>query len=112
MTQREDQADQTAGAGIGPSGDGTSGAGGGYGSLMQVRTLLSGDEMLLAGWTHFLAFDLVVGALIAERMDRAGIGRLLQAPLLASIFMFGPLGMLLALLTELAARPAAGRVEA
>ncbi|MEQ8406337.1 MAG: hypothetical protein RKE49_14670 [Oceanicaulis sp.] len=32
MTQRADQADQTAGAGVGPSRDGVSGAGGGHGS--------------------------------------------------------------------------------
>jgi hypothetical protein len=37
---------------------------------------------LLAGWVHYLAFDLFVGAVMAARMDRAGVGRLVQAPIL------------------------------
>lgn len=75
-------------------------AGGGYGSLAEVRVLLNSDWMLLAGWVHYLAFDMMVGAVLAQRMDRAGIGRLLQAPVLAATFLFGPVGVVLALLTE------------
>lgn len=81
--------------------------GGGFGSLADVRRLFTSDWMLLAGWVHYLAFDLAIGAFLAGRMDRAGIGRLLQAPILATTFLFGPMGFLLAVLTEamLAARP-------
>ncbi|MBH0239026.1 ABA4-like family protein [Methylobrevis albus] len=76
--------------------------GGGYGSLAEVRQLFSSDWVLLAGWVHYLAFDLAIGALLATRMERAGIGRLIQAPILLATFLFGPVGFLLALVTEAA----------
>jgi hypothetical protein len=67
---------------------------------------MSDDWALLAGWVHYLAFDLFVGAVMALRMDRAGVGRLVQAPILLSTFMLGPLGFLIAALTELGLRAA------
>lgn len=76
------------------------GSGGGYDSLDSVATLLSDDWALLAAWVHFLAFDLFVGAVMAARMDRAAVGRIVQAAILFSIFMFGPLGFLVAAATE------------
>lgn len=76
------------------------GAGGGYGSLAEVRRLFGSDWMLLAGWVHYLAFDMMVGAWLAARMDAAGIGRLVQAPILGATFLFGPVGVVLALVTE------------
>jgi len=42
-------------------------ADGGYGSLAEVRRLFAVPELLTAGWIHYLAFDLFVGAWIAER---------------------------------------------
>lgn len=81
-------------------------AGGDFGSLAGVRQLFSSDWVLLAGWVHYLAFDLAIGAYLAARMDRAAIGRLVQAPILATTFLFGPIGFVLAVVTEgaLAAR--------
>jgi hypothetical protein len=69
--------------------------GGGFGSLAAVRALFQSDPVLLAGWIHYLAFDLFVGVWIAKRADAAGMGRMLQAPILAATFLFGPLGLLL-----------------
>ena len=69
-------------------------AGGGYGTLAEVKTLFLSDEVLVAGWAHYLAFDLMVGALIAARLDRIGVSRLIQGPILISIFLFGPVGVL------------------
>jgi hypothetical protein len=80
------------------------GTGGGYGSLAEVRVLFGSDWMLLAGWVHYLAFDMMVGAVLARRMDGAGVGRLVQAPVLLGTFLFGPVGVVLALLTEGALR--------
>jgi hypothetical protein len=80
------------------------GAEGGFGSLQEVRALFADDRVLLAGWVHYLAFDLLVGSVLAARLDRAGVGRLVQAPILALVFLLGPLGALLALLTEGALR--------
>lgn len=68
--------------------------GGGFNSLTQVRALLGTEPTLLAGWLHYLAFDLFVGSWIAERADSLGISRLIQAPILALTFLFGPIGFL------------------
>lgn len=80
------------------------GIGGGFDSLASVATLMSNEWGLLAGWVHFLAFDLFIGAVMALRMDRSGVGRLVQAPILFAIFMLGPLGFLVAALTEIGLR--------
>jgi hypothetical protein len=76
--------------------------GGGFGSLAGVATLFASPPVLLAGWIHYLAFDLFVGTWIAERADARGLSRVVQAPILAATFMFGPLGYLIYILTELA----------
>lgn len=69
--------------------------GGGFGSLAQVKILFGKDELLLAGWVHYLAFDLFIGGWIAVQADKLGIARLLQAPILVTTFMFGPVGLAL-----------------
>ena len=79
-------------------------AGGGFGSIAEVRALFDSDPVLVAGWSHYLAFDLLVGTMLAERMDRAGVTRLLQLPVLLATFLFGPAGWLLGVATEAAAR--------
>ena len=67
--------------------------GGGFGSLDQVAALMGKREMLLAGWVHYLAFDLFIGGWIAIEADRIGINRVIQAPILLATFMAGPLGL-------------------
>lgn len=79
-------------------------AGGGYDTLANVRILLSGEWMLLAGWVHFLAFDLFAGAWMARRMDEVGLNRLIQAPILLLILFFGPAGLLIGLVSTGAMR--------
>lgn len=69
--------------------------GGGFGSIAEVRLLFLSDGGLLAGWIHYLAFDLFVGLWIAQQADRAALNRLLQAPILVATFMFGPVGLLM-----------------
>ena len=80
------------------------GAGGGFGSIAEVRTLFMSDPVLVAGWGHYLAFDLLIGSLLADRLDRAGVTRWLQVPVLLLTFMFGPAGWLLGMATEAGAR--------
>lgn len=77
-------------------------SGGGYGSLDAVRTLFSTDELLVAGWLHYLAFDLFVGCWIAEQADRMGLSRLIQAVILFTTFIFPPVGLVLFLATRAA----------
>ncbi len=67
--------------------------GGGYNSLEQVAALLGKKEMLLAGWVHYLAFDLFIGGWIAVEADKIGLNRVIQAPILLATFMFGPVGL-------------------
>jgi len=69
--------------------------GGGFNSISQVRALFSSDATVLAGWIHYLAWDLFVGVWVAERADALGISRWVQGPILFTIFMFGPAGFLL-----------------
>ncbi|MFN0024445.1 MAG: ABA4-like family protein [Parvularculaceae bacterium] len=73
---------------------------GGFSSISDVRALFQSDALLTAGWVHYLAFDLFIGAWIARRADEAGMNRLIQAPILAATFMFGPMGLLLFFLTR------------
>lgn len=68
---------------------------GGFSSIADVRALFSKDELLLAGWLHYLAFDMFIGAWIARQSDAIGLPRLLQAPILVATFMFGPVGLAL-----------------
>lgn len=76
------------------------GSGGGYGSLDAVRTLFSTDELLVAGWLHYLAFDLFVGCWIAGQADRMGLSRLIQAVILLLTFVVPPVGLVLFLATR------------
>jgi hypothetical protein len=69
--------------------------GGGFGSIGEVRALFMSDPVLVAGWIHYLAFDLFVGTWIASEADRLGWNRVVQAPILIATFMFGPIGLLL-----------------
>jgi len=77
-----------------------SASGGGFGTIAAVRQLFASDYGLVAGWVHYLAFDLMIGALMAGKMDHMALSRLSQAPLLGLIFLFGPLGVLLVWITE------------
>lgn len=74
--------------------------GGGFGSIEEVRALFMSDPVLVAGWIHYLAFDLFTGSWIAVEADKRGYNRLLQAPMLIATFMLGPIGLLLFYLTR------------
>ena len=67
---------------------------GGFGSLADVRTLFGKDELLLAGWVHYLAFDLFIGAWQSRDSHRLGIPRLVMIPCYVMTFMLGPIGLL------------------
>jgi hypothetical protein len=70
------------------------GAEGGFGSLAEVRQLFADPYLLLAGWVHYLAFDLFVGSWQARDAQRLGIPHLLLIPCLVLTFLFGPTGLL------------------
>lgn len=68
---------------------------GGFDTLANVALLFETRELLLAGWLHYLAFDLFVGAWIARTARAESVGFLLVAPCLILTFLFGPVGFLL-----------------
>ena len=78
--------------------------GGGFSTVAQVQRLFESPPVALAGWLHYLAFDLFVGLWIAQRSDALGLSRWLQAPILAVTFMFGPIGLLLYAAIDAASR--------
>jgi hypothetical protein len=71
------------------------GAAGGFGSLAEVKALFAHDGLLLAGWVHYLAFDLLVGALVVRRAREEGLPHLAVVPILVFTFLLGPVGLLL-----------------
>jgi hypothetical protein len=70
-------------------------SGGGFNSLQQVHVLFNNDNLLLAGWVHYLAFDLLIGFSILKSAQAKSISHWLLIPCLALTFMFGPCGFLL-----------------
>lgn len=80
------------------------GAEGGFGSLPEVMALFTKAEIALAGWVHYLAFDLLVGLWITRTARDRGIPHLLVLPCLALTFLFGPLGFLSFLILATALR--------
>lgn len=70
------------------------GADGGFASLGDVARLFESRWLLLAGWIHYLAFDLVVGAWVARVAQREGVAFWLVVPCLVLTFLFGPAGWL------------------
>ena len=68
---------------------------GGFGSLADVGRLFQNPHALLAGWIHYLAFDLFVGAWEVRDAQRVGLHHLLVVPCLALTFLLGPAGLLL-----------------
>jgi hypothetical protein len=71
------------------------GAQGGFGTLSDVAQLFANPWLLLAGWVHYLAFDLLIGTWEARDARERGVPHVLLLPCLVLTFMFGPAGWLL-----------------
>ena len=68
---------------------------GDFNSLDGVGRLFQHRGLLLAGWVHYLAFDLLIGLWERTEAKRIGLPHLLLAPCLVCTFLFGPIGWLL-----------------
>ncbi|MEL6975021.1 MAG: ABA4-like family protein [Bacteroidota bacterium] len=66
-----------------------------FGSLASVMDLFTKENAVLAGWVHYLAFDLLVGMWMLDQNRNLSIHQLLMVPCLLGTFMFGPVGFLL-----------------
>ena len=75
---------------------------GGFGSLAGVAQLFSNPWLLLAGWVHYLAFDLFIGSWEVRDARNRGIAHWMVIPCLALTFFFGPVGLLLYFLLRIA----------
>jgi hypothetical protein len=62
---------------------------GDFGSLGGVARLFDHPGLLLAGWVHYLAFDLLVGLWEREEAARVGLSRRALVPCLALMFLLG-----------------------
>ncbi|MFM8378541.1 MAG: abscisic acid-deficient protein Aba4 family protein, partial [Planctomycetia bacterium] len=70
-----------------------------------LRRVFADDWVFAAAWTHYLVFDMVVGAWIARDAVRLGIPWPLRTPALVLTFLAGPVGFLIHLAAR-ATRPA------
>lgn len=67
---------------------------GGFNSLADVQLLFTSPWVALAGWLHYLAFDLWMGARIARETAGLNLPRWPLIILLPLTFLFGPAGYL------------------
>lgn len=68
---------------------------GGFSSLAAVSALFGNPWALLAGWVHYLAFDLFIGGWEVRDARERGVPHLLVVPALLLTFLLGPAGLLL-----------------
>lgn len=71
------------------------GAEGGFSTLPEVARLFANPWLLLAGWVHYLCFDLLIGTWEVQDAQARGVPHLLVVPCLILTFLFGPAGWLL-----------------
>lgn len=70
-------------------------ADGGFDSLANVMKLFTNEWVVLAGWIHYLAFDLFVGSWEVRDAQAHGISHWFVIPCLLLTFFLGPIGFLL-----------------
>jgi hypothetical protein len=68
---------------------------GSFSTLAGVTALFANSWLLLAGWLHYLAFDLLIGTWEARDSIDRGVPRWLLVPCLFLTLMFGPMGWLI-----------------
>lgn len=68
---------------------------GGFDSLANVMKLFTNEWTVLAGWIHYLAFDLFVGIWEVKDAQERNISHWFVIPCLVLTFMLGPIGFLL-----------------
>jgi len=66
-----------------------------FGSLAEVMNLFTEEHAVLAGWIHYLAFDLLIGMWMLDQNKEIKLNQLVMATCLLGTFMFGPLGFLI-----------------
>ncbi len=72
-----------------------------FSSLAGIMELFTNKEAVLAGWIHYLAFDLMAGLYMVNNAKKHGINQWVIVPSLLFTFMMGPLGFLSYLIIRL-----------
>jgi hypothetical protein len=72
--------------------------GAGFGSLEALMKVFQSPVSLIAGWVHYLIFDLFIGAWIVRDARRLSINHWLTVPFLFATMMAGPAGLMAYLL--------------
>lgn len=75
--------------------------GGNFFTVGGVSALFQHPHGVMIGWSHYLVFDLFVGAWMGRDATRRGIPHLLTVPCMLLAFIFGPLGLLAYVLLRL-----------
>jgi hypothetical protein len=75
-----------------------------FSTLQGLASLQGSPWLLLAGWLHYLAFDLFVGAWEVRTARKDGIAHLAIVPSLILTFIVGPAGLLVFTITRLLLR--------
>lgn len=73
----------------------------GFSSLTEIQALFKHPNGALTGWTHYLAFDLFVGAWIGRDALRNSVPHLLTVPCIIFSWLLGPIGLFLYILVRL-----------
>ncbi len=70
---------------------------GAFSTLEGVKGLFQngGDGVMLAGWIHYLAFDLIAGSVVLRDAQEHGIAHGWVVVPILFCFMLGPIGLLL-----------------
>lgn len=64
-------------------------------SFSGVQALFDHPNGVLVGWSHYLVFDLFVGAWIARDAQRRAIAHWQTVPCILGSYVFGPVGLVL-----------------
>lgn len=73
-------------------------------TIAGLRDVFRDDWVFAAAWTHYLVFDMVVGAWIARDSVRLGMPWMLRTVALVLTFLAGPVGFLIHIVGRAALR--------
>ncbi len=71
-----------------------------FSTLAGVKQLFTIEQGVLAGWIHYLCFDLFTGSWVLKDSLERGSNRIVVGVCLFFCFMLGPIGLLLYLTTR------------
>jgi hypothetical protein len=75
--------------------------GGGFGTLQEVMLLFTEPTAVMAGWIHYLAFDLLAGSYILLDAAKRDIPHIAIVPSLVLCLFIGPAGLVLYFISAL-----------